>query len=235
MVRQRTASKKENIDRSERVKESDEKQANSLASNKNTTEVMNDANKLEPISVNTLSDKRRKSMPVTTQSTQQQSKNTQNGSKSSQSTEDNGSIKSQSSKKKATKKADEKVEDKESDVSGSSDGELDIEDAEDILESLDLEYERLQSGSDITTKENICKVCEMTGAEVECAGSCRSRYHSDCIGSVDAAASSQEGEYKCEECTTGNLKPDLNYIEFFYAQRLLFRFSYVVNKTELFE
>lgn len=165
--------------------------------------------------MNTLSNKRRKSMPVMTRSAQQQSKDTQNGSKSSQSTEDNGSIKSQSSKKKATEKADEKVEDKESDVSGSSDGELDIEDAEEILESLDLEYERLQSGSKTTTKENVCKVCEMTGAEVECAGSCRSSYHSECIGSVEVVA---EGEYKCEECTTGNLKTDLNYIDFFITK-----------------
>lgn len=189
MVRQRTASKKENIDINA-LKKEDQKTANGAA--KNTTE--RDA-KLEPISVNTLSDKRRKSMPVTTQSAAQ-SKNNQNGSKSAQSNEDNGSTKPAPSKKKAVKKTDETVEEKKSNVSDSSDSELDIEDEKEILKSLDLEFNKLQSGTQIKTKENVCVVCEMSGAEVECAGFCKSTYHSDCIGNFDAG-------YKCEECTTG--------------------------------
>ena len=42
----------------------------------------------------------------------------------------------------------------------------------------------------------------MTGAQIDCAGPCKSMYHSDCVGVVDPAG--QVSEFRCEECTTGN-------------------------------
>lgn len=47
-------------------------------------------------------------------------------------------------------------------------------------------------------KEDLCLVCEKTGATLSCAGPCKMSFHLDCLGIAHAPT-----EFLCDECTTG--------------------------------
>lgn len=186
MQRKCTMSKKENIDTNSPI--STDKKKSLLT---NSCDV-----KLEVISVNTL-EKRKRSVVSYSQSTDSSnvkadvSLNTQNTV-----TEAKSTPKASTKVKKNAKE----VENEKSDLSDSSDSELEIEDEAEILESLDLEFKKLHSNPIVKLKKNICHVCEMSGAQIECKGTCKKLFHVDCIGFV---TENEIIDYKCSECKTG--------------------------------
>ena len=99
-------------------------------------------------------------------------------------------------KKASTKKI---IINEESSSSGSDD-ELVIEDASVVLEDLDLEYLKLTETDQSNLRPSACAACEMTGASVECKGTCKSMYHLECLG---FNYEYQSVNYMCQECTTG--------------------------------
>lgn len=63
----------------------------------------------------------------------------------------------------------------------------------------DLELLKLTTSSSLR-KESLCSVCEKSGPPLmACCGPCQSSYHAACLG----LTSPPNGEFKCDECTTG--------------------------------
>ncbi len=86
------------------------------------------------------------------------------------------------------------------DAGSVDDGDVDANDdeEEEILDEIDIEYEKLQQAS-VIRKENICSICEMSGFLIDCQGLCLESFHLDCIGLIHEP---KDG-YKCQGCTTG--------------------------------
>ena len=145
---------------------------------------------LEPISINTI-EKRRKSTSSSV-STQSLKKNDEQVSKPVRSDK---AVKNVKTKKPAS-------EDENTSESGSDESESDteIENEEEILESLDLEYTKLQSNLAAPRKENVCALCEMSGLLIECQGTCQQSFHIDCAGLLTELDSAN---FKCSECASG--------------------------------
>lgn len=81
-------------------------------------------------------------------------------------------------------------------MNGSEDDNSNYDD--DILDEIDVEYEKLQPGGPIK-KENICAVCEMPGFLIDCQGTCLQSFHLDCVGLINEP----KEPFKCEECLNG--------------------------------
>ena len=64
---------------------------------------------------------------------------------------------------------------------------------------MDIEYAKLQTGTQVIKKENVCAVCELTLELIECQGSCQQSFHLECIGLL---CEPLDG-YKCDECVSG--------------------------------
>ena len=85
-----------------------------------------------------------------------------------------------------------------SDSDSDSEDQLEIEDEPEILETLDLEYLKLEENIQVTNREYACLICEFTGATMVCQGTCQKTYHHDCLGFV-----TRNNSFTCEECTSG--------------------------------
>lgn len=85
-------------------------------------------------------------------------------------------------------------EDDETEENASNEGMND----EDLLDEIDIEYEKLQPGGTIR-KENICSMCEMPGFLIDCQGPCQQSFHLDCIGLTTEPREC----FKCDECLSG--------------------------------
>lgn len=55
-----------------------------------------------------------------------------------------------------------------------------------------------ENGIDEKAKEQLCLICEATGATLTCTGPCKMSFHLDCIGITQPPAA-----FLCDECTTG--------------------------------
>lgn len=179
-LRSRTVSKKENIDTT---------QTKPAEKPLNVKKMSTDEVKLEPISVNTL-DKRRKSTATESQP-----------SKSEQPAEPapNTTLSTTSTNKKQTADTTSKLNKSvSSDSDSDSEDQLEIEDEPEILETLDLEYLKLEENIQVTNREYACLICEFTGATMVCQGTCQKTYHHDCLGFV-----TRNNSFTCEECTSG--------------------------------
>lgn len=112
--------------------------------------------------------------------------------------DDTSSEASETIKTKGRRSNKKEIEDQENQENESQRDE-DEENDEDLLDEIDVEYDKLIAGG-VLKKESICGKCEMPFDLIECTGTCQQSFHLDCVGLLNHP---KEG-FKCEECTTGS-------------------------------